>query len=79
MELGPIAQRLEQQTHNLLVLGSNPSGPTKLPSVRLSSRVNLLEILPPLFPESLHRFHNYASAYELLGPECSPVPVFGQP
>jgi hypothetical protein len=26
---GPIAQRLEQQTHNLLVLGSNPSGPTK--------------------------------------------------
>src|SRR4029077_15869184 len=25
---GPVAQRLEQQTHNLLVLGSNPSGPT---------------------------------------------------
>jgi hypothetical protein len=29
---GPIAQRLEQQTHNLLVLGSNPSGPTTRPS-----------------------------------------------
>ena len=29
---GPIAQRLEQQTHNLLVLGSNPSGPTILPA-----------------------------------------------
>src|SRR5579864_2885126 len=25
---GPIAQRLEQQTHNLLVPGSNPGGPT---------------------------------------------------
>src|SRR5437868_3070135 len=25
--LGPIAQRLEQRTHNPLVLGSNPSGP----------------------------------------------------
>src|SRR5579871_5086151 len=26
---GPIAQRLEQQTHNLLVPGSNPGGPTR--------------------------------------------------
>jgi hypothetical protein len=26
---GPVAQRLEQQTHNLLVVGSNPTGPTK--------------------------------------------------
>ena len=25
--IGPIAQRLEQGTHNALVLGSNPSGP----------------------------------------------------
>jgi hypothetical protein len=25
---GPVAQRLEQQTHNLLVVGSNPTGPT---------------------------------------------------
>ena len=25
--VGPIAQRLEQGTHNALVLGSNPSGP----------------------------------------------------
>lgn len=25
---GPIAQRLEQRTHNPLVEGSNPSGPT---------------------------------------------------
>jgi hypothetical protein len=28
-QCGPIAQRLEQQTHNLLVPGSNPGGPTK--------------------------------------------------
>ncbi len=28
--LGPVAQRLEQQTHNLLVVGSNPTGPTIL-------------------------------------------------
>src|SRR6266481_2091906 len=26
---GPVAQRLEQQTHNLLVVGSNPTGPTR--------------------------------------------------
>jgi hypothetical protein len=25
---GPVAQRLEQQTHNLLVVGSSPTGPT---------------------------------------------------
>jgi hypothetical protein len=29
---GPIAQRLEQGTHNPLVGGSNPSGPTNLAS-----------------------------------------------
>ncbi len=26
--IGPVAQRLEQGTHNPLVLGSNPRGPT---------------------------------------------------
>jgi hypothetical protein len=40
MELGPIAQRLEQQTHNLLVLGSNPSGPTILPTFPRFSQVS---------------------------------------
>lgn len=29
IEAGPVAQWLEQQTHNLLVLGSSPSGPTR--------------------------------------------------
>jgi hypothetical protein len=28
VHVGPVAQRLEQRTHNPLVLGSNPSGPT---------------------------------------------------
>src|ERR1700686_3758191 len=28
---GPLAQRLVQRTHNPLVVGSNPTGPTKLP------------------------------------------------
>ena len=28
-QAGPLAQRLEQRTHNPLVEGSNPSGPTK--------------------------------------------------
>jgi hypothetical protein len=28
LDAGPVAQRLEQQTHNLLVVGSNPTGPT---------------------------------------------------
>ena len=30
--LGPVAQRLEQGTHNPLVVGSNPTGPTTLTS-----------------------------------------------
>src|SRR5712664_3062890 len=28
---GPVAQRLEQRTHNPLVVGSNPTGPTTSP------------------------------------------------
>ena len=27
-QFGPLAQRLEQRTHNPLVVGSNPTGPT---------------------------------------------------
>jgi hypothetical protein len=30
--LGPVAQRLEQQTHNLLVVGSSPTRPTITPT-----------------------------------------------
>jgi hypothetical protein len=33
---GPVAQRLEQGTHNPLVGGSNPSGPTNFPDSGIS-------------------------------------------
>ena len=40
---GPVAQRLEQRTHNPLVLGSNPSGPTnKFRALRFAFVVGLL-------------------------------------
>ena len=35
--LGPVAQRLEQGTHNPLVGGSNPSGPTDLLTIRFAN------------------------------------------
>ena len=40
---GPVAQRLEQQTHNLLVVGSNPTGPTTKPKQELYLRTEMLE------------------------------------
>ena len=36
---GPLAQRLEQWTHNPLVPGSNPGGPTKLQPANVESPV----------------------------------------
>ena len=36
--VGPLAQRLEQRTHNPLVEGSNPSGPTRFLNGPLTSR-----------------------------------------
>ena len=38
---GPVAQRLEQRTHNPLVGGSNPSGPTRTDSVSSGASVRL--------------------------------------
>jgi hypothetical protein len=38
--VGPVAQRLEQRTHNPLVLGSNPSGPTTAKKRSAIGRVN---------------------------------------
>src|SRR5580698_2207173 len=45
---GPLAQRLVQRTHNPLVVGSNPTGPTRilylfLSEVRVGARVNPLD------------------------------------
>src|ERR1035437_984910 len=42
MEAGPVAQRLEQQTHNLLVPGSNPGGPTRRHQSWNARRLNSL-------------------------------------
>lgn len=36
--LRPLAQRLEQETHNLLVAGSNPAGPTNLCNKKSDSK-----------------------------------------
>jgi hypothetical protein len=47
---GPVAQRLEQQTHNLLVVGSNPTGPTMLPS-RPALRVTIPHPFEQLFAQ----------------------------
>ena len=66
LKVGPVAQRLEQGTHNPLVGGSNPSGPTKTPSSMNSSankvpetpcltglRTAFLRALKSLLPGSL--------------------------
>ena len=44
---GPVAQRLEQYTHNVLVPGSNPGGPTKkyLHSIQLLKKSSIVLIL----------------------------------
>jgi hypothetical protein len=40
---GPVAQRLEQGTHNPLVGGSNPSGPTIINPSMSNKLINLRE------------------------------------
>ncbi len=39
--LGPVAQRSEQWTHNPLVVGSNPTGPSGLLNVMAISTANI--------------------------------------
>ena len=51
--VGPVAQRLEQQTHNLLVAGSNPAGPTKTKSP---------DPICKYLPKFSHKFLNFCSA-----------------
>src|SRR5271170_2686230 len=58
---GPIAQRLEQQTHNLLVLGSNPSGPTRI--FRLISLTAAMVVpIVPLKNQSISSFYKWSIA-----------------
>ena len=40
---GPVAQRLEQGTHNPLVLGSNPSGPTNFDNLTIKDIKSMIE------------------------------------
>ena len=54
---GPVAQRLEQGTHNPLVGGSNPSGPitqrlNKLKHERAELNRHRAPVSPPSFPQS---------------------------
>jgi hypothetical protein len=57
--MGPVAQRLEQQTHNLLVLGSNPSGPTRR---RTIDRVSRHLALGSISCQPLNRIPSFAAA-----------------
>ena len=52
--LGPVAQRLEQGTHNPLVGGSNPSGPTRLTTIgktQNSTNTQQVDSVPDSAPE----------------------------
>ena len=42
---GPVAQRLEQGTHNPLVVGSNPTGPTMLRMSKSESEGESVDVL----------------------------------
>ena len=44
--LGSVAQWLEQGTHNPLVVGSNPTGPTRLRRFPFASRLSILRARP---------------------------------
>jgi hypothetical protein len=45
---GPVAQRLEQRTHNPLVVGSNPTGPTTF-----HPRIQLVTMRLPCVPTTI--------------------------
>jgi hypothetical protein len=45
-DAGPLAQRLEQRTHNPLVVGSNPTGPTNSHMSKLNLVASLLSDRP---------------------------------
>src|ERR1051326_266868 len=56
---GPLAQRLEQWTHNPLVPGSNPGGPTKNLSRRGVTRITRTK--PEGIKDSLDQSHSISS------------------
>ena len=58
---GPVAQRLEQRTHNPLVVGSNPTGPTKFAKQmeqsfkQLTHTTHQLQQIDPLLEQALSK------------------------
>ena len=70
---GPVAQRLEQGTHNPLVVGSNPTGPTIQKSLPSIAKVFDFRVLGKGYSEGLfpHLFRkatflqNDISAFEV--------------
>ena len=62
---GPVAQRLEQGTHNPLVLGSNPSGPTNFDDLTIKDiKVKLEE-----YELKIADLENKLSRYEIPDPD----------
>ena len=54
-EAGPVAQRLEQRTHNPLVPGSNPGGPTNIPKdLGQSSESSIFSIVGTFVGTQIH-------------------------
>src|SRR5258705_7899775 len=68
---GPVAQRLEQRTHNPLVVGSNPTGPTTVSNQQPDYRwIELLDFsarsescpqVRPMKISEMHRFGKLAA------------------
>src|SRR5260370_13409175 len=59
---GPVAQRLEQRTHNPLFRGSNPSGPTNITKVKLVQKPGWVNIGPG---------HMFSSRSDLMRSLCA--------
>lgn len=72
---GPVAQRLEQRTHNPLVVGSNPTGPTKFANQitrglsQLTQRTHVLQQIDPLLEQAFaNKSFSKSSLARLLKP-----------
>ena len=62
---GPVAQRLEQWTHNPLVQGSNPCGPTNdLGPISLRSSGGVAGSTLPLAAYGIIEVHQVRNGYE---------------
>jgi hypothetical protein len=79
---GPVAQRLEQRTHNPLVVGSNPTGPTKFASQitrglsKLTQRTHVLQQIDPLLEQA---FANKSFSKSSLARSLKPLTKLFEP